>query len=398
MRQRRPAVVVRAAHIRLPVIFIAVSGVEFDVRRAGNSRLAVAIFSVLVLTGVTLLLPSGAVGGIARESGGTPCGEPNPKNYTTHPSGNFSLFLPNPGSPTGGSVLVGVGANLTAEFRFKVENFTTQDVGLVVRIPGTEAALHTVGGGRVYLNHSASTFVVSGAGFSPAESAGVYNITTATTFAGTTEGNNASLSTEIVSLMISPLPWNSTRLVFEWTWILATTKVSSPGWSQPTEVVPAGYAQLVSTSPHRMQNCQWFTACLGGAGVLGNTYSLHAENVSPYTDFAQVNSTISTDASLPHCWSVFIPGSIAPSTILVHVWNYENPGNSATTLLLYAIPVTIIAAANPTAVFLGIPLSAWLQGVSIGAAGGLVVLATFVVLRYRSRRRSRKFDAPNSSR
>jgi hypothetical protein len=305
-----------------------------------------------------------------------------PLQSKTPVGGNFSLFLAGP--QHNGPYTTDQPTNLTPAFRFKVENYTTSDLGLLVRVPGT-TAVFPVSSGQFKAGRAAQNLNVTGSNWTWSTNVSV-PIPLYTTF---NESPQAYLTTSQVAVLTG-LAWGTITLEFEWEWTLNFPGGGPPissGWTPERPVVPAQYAQLVSTSPHQMNSGQSFDACLAGP-VQGRTFGLEALNgTAPNAIIAEVNSTIEPSAPLPFCWSVLIPPAIGPSTILIHLWDYQaisTPGFTA--LLLFVVTVFVVNATSAPPSVLGIPLSSVLVGITVVAVVAAIALVAYVSARRLQRR------------
>ncbi|HZY69786.1 MAG TPA: hypothetical protein VFF67_02255 [Thermoplasmata archaeon] len=293
----------------------------------GSIALWVAATAILV---IALAVPTA---GLLRAAGAsTPRPAAVDPSVTTSPHGNLLVHSAAPqGNAPPGSVL-------TAEYRIAVVNYTGS-LGLVtLRVPGVEAVFETTQG-VVYVADVPRNLTLSGGGYYAS------NLTTssillpnATSFA---PGGLATFSTELASIL-GPLPYGQMSVIAQWQWRLtapdgSTTNGSwSPSPGQSVSI--AQTAQLVSIGPLVLARGSALTACLSGP-VVGRTFSLHAETVSPLNDFVQNTSAVAAGTPMPACWTITMPFYIVPQPLLIHIWDYNQ-----VTLLLYIVKATLVGS------------------------------------------------------
>jgi hypothetical protein len=345
-------------------------------RRRTPALVAAILASLLVVVPAVGLGTSGhslagSRDGDAREQVGVV--GPDPVSYA-----NFSIGI----SPPHANETVPPGSVIMAEYRFEVLNFTSQDENLFVRVPGTVAVFDETGGAQLKIASKAQSFTVTGPGYSSADT-----VQNSTQLSAPTNFNHVAVySSQLVGVMDS-LPTGSVTLQFQWQWTVTAPGVApvNSTWESgisstlPGQVVPVEYVQLWSTSPKSMLVPQPFTVCLAGA-VEGENFSLDAVELAPNVGSVQSNASISPTAPLPFCWSVAIPAWATPQDVQVLVSGYSAAGEA---VLLYVVsPVVLTGAVPPTPEFLGVPLSEWLSGITIGAVVAAVAIVAYIGVRY----------------
>jgi hypothetical protein len=353
------------------------------------------------------------VGSSTSKTGGasSPNSAPGQSQYPTQPSGNFSIHVPGPVSPTmHGQVKMYPGSAITIEYNFSVLNYSVADQNLSVRVPQTVGIFPGANGySDVRVFDPARNFTVRTPEFSNGTLAEV-NLTESNYTLASSEvfdsKDSAIFSSQQVAVMTSR-PWEAVTLAFLWRWIFTVNSTSSfeSNWTggllpnETTAVTPAEEATLDSTSSTTMVNGGYFSVCLGGE-VGGRDFSLNLGtlNNTTVTDFVQVNASIPSVAPLPFCWQAWVPTWVVPPQVIrAQVWNYE-PVNSTTnvTLMLFLVLVKIVRPAAPApSGFLGVSDSAWLEAAVLAA--GLAVLGVAVILAIRYRRLGTTAKSPVSS-
>jgi hypothetical protein len=318
-------------------------------------------------------------------------------------SGNFSMYIPGPSN-----VRVTSASTLLVQLRFDVVNYGSGDNGLLVRVPGG-AAIFPAHNGSFEVPFGSQTHTVTGPGWQNLSATplavplSTWFNTTSTKFSMTSW---ATISTQTVAVMTQE-PWGSITLGFQWEWNLtstAGTPLPPSGWggahNLTQEVVPAEYAQLESTSPHRLARGQTFDVCLSGP-VNGRAFGLWAQNSSTGASVGPTNVTVPGAAVLPFCWGLLLPGPLPAQTVLLKLWNWENvPSANQTWLLLYVIPITVVNATAVNPDVLGLPVSTWLSIATVAAiavAVGLVGYAAIWFIGRRSRAKPPKEGTPDGA-
>jgi len=311
-----------------------------------------------------------AAGGGVPTSAGTLAGP----DYPTQPSGNFSIHVPAPRSPTPhGAVILNPGSSISVEYHFSVQNYSSKDLNLVVQVPQTVAIFPLGRNGSTDLRVFDPSRNISVTG--PGNTSGSLTesslaITTQETF--DTSGQ-AILSTQQVAVT-SSLPWGSVVLGFAWMFTFTYNKTysNSSAWSGGLSpgvnqtVIPGETVALVSAGPSTMTSGNYFVVCLGGMTLGGRNFSLDLGtlNGTIIVYFTQVNESIPVAPLPPYCWQAWVPAWVAPSQIIrAQVWTYENLGSrNQTSLMLYLFLVKIIpASTSGSSGFLGVSDQTWLE-------------------------------------
>jgi hypothetical protein len=303
------------------------------------------------------------------------------------PAGNFSMPLALTDKSGAATTTLPAGTVLTVAYRFKVVNFTADDLGLLVRVPGTVAVFGTPGA-PLRLVQGAESFSINATGVSNGSNGTTSVVLSSSTTINASSNTPAHLSSEAVAVM-DPLPWGSVVLNFTWNWTVAAPGVA-PVWSSwggaghlGWWVVPAQYAQLARTSSKTMSAPGTFTACLAGS-ILGRNFTLQSQTVTSGLVLGQANVTVPTTYPLPYCWNEAIPTGVTPQLIQIHIFSYETTGEgNVSAQLLYVIPVTIVLASpTPGAGLFGVPLSTVLTASTVAAIVAAAAIALFFAVRY----------------
>ncbi|MGA7650237.1 MAG: hypothetical protein WB984_01600 [Thermoplasmata archaeon] len=356
--------------------------------------IAIAIFAFagLLTVGAGLVPPPPTnLSGVAPSSPAVAASHPD--NLTTHPTANFSMSLPEPGSEYPSGLTLPPGATIQPTLRLAIVNYTPSDFDAVVHLPPLAAIFWQPSGQLRIPENAANVTISSGSSFTVPYASRAF---------ATSESLNATpdalLSTQLVSVT-SSFPWPSVSLNLSWNFSVTLASGGHPtssDWSQIYTVVPDEAATLVRTSSTTLSPGGQFMACLAGP-IEGRTFSLHAETVTPLDDFVRVNVTIPQQTILPYCWNETIPTWVPPQGLIAHIWCYERFNTSApSTFLLYVIPLRLVAPVTKSSLGLfGLPVPAWLYYATLGTIGvGVALLVYLVGRRWYHRRAPPQPPAP----
>jgi hypothetical protein len=246
-------------------------------------------------------------------------------------SGNFTSQEPGP------SGTLTPGARLGYRYQAEFPEFVNGSPPVSVQFPPTNAFFPTTTGGlsvgiaRRNLTFNDSSY--TGA----ASTIALLTLTNVTVFH---QPNTATLSTSGVALM-STSANESISIRVQWQWVIYDVdgSVSNATWS-PTpaiNVTPDLFVNLTTLEPRTILPGTRVSACLFGP-VANRTYSMHAVELAPPSDFAQatVVGTPGNGSSL--CWELTVPTGAPSGAAFIRIWDLTNPRAS---YLLYAVHIRI---------------------------------------------------------